>query len=158
MADLTAAAPLRFRWDNQLFIEKWVLDNSVAQTVYRGAPLMLDVSADTVHPRIFVTGAVANDDVFVGIALENKVVLTTDHEPDNVIELAGPGSVVGFKSTVFTNADVGKSVGFSDTATLVAVAIAGAANNRCPIGHLLRVEDGYAYVKLLNYPAIVSGI
>lgn len=155
---LTADAPLRFRWDQKLFVEKWVLDNSANQTVYRGTPMMLDVSEDTVYPRIFATGSVANSDSFIGVALEGKVVLTTDTETDNVIKIAGPGSVVGFKSTVFTDADVGKAVGFSDTDTLVAVAITGGANNRCPAGHLLRVENGYAYVKFLDYPPIVSGI
>ena len=159
MADLSAAAPLRFRWDSEMFIEKWVCDNKLAATWYRGAPAILDISEDTVYVRPYSAAAVtlANGDIVVGICLEDKTVLTTDTETDNVIEVAGPGSVVGFKTTLVTNADVGKAVGLTGSATLGAVVITGLAT-ACPLGYLLRVEDGYAYVKLLDRPVIISGI
>jgi hypothetical protein len=158
MADLSAAAPLRFRWDSEMFIEKWVCDNSAAATWYRGAPAILDISEDTLYVRPYSSSVtLANGDGVVGICLEDKTVLATDTETSNVIEVAGPGSVVGFKTTAVTNADVGKAVGLTGSATLGAVVITGLAT-ACPLGYLLRVEDGYAYVKLLDRPVIISGL
>ena len=52
MADLTANAPLRIWPGSQTATEKWVLDNSVAMTVYKGQPMILDISVDTVAMRI----------------------------------------------------------------------------------------------------------
>lgn len=158
MANLTAAAPLRFRDDGELYEEKWICDSSAASTFYRGMPVILDVGTDTKYVRPWTSAItlVTGTDIFVGIALEDKIVLTTDAEDTaNAITVAGPGSIVGFKSAVFTDADVGKDVGFSDSGTLVAVTIAGAAD-KCPMGRLLRVEDGYAYIKLNNYPIIMA--
>lgn len=158
MADLSAAANLRFRYDDAMYIEKWVCDNSAAATWYRGAPAILDASEDTVYVRPYSSSVtLANGDACVGICLENKSVLTTDTETNNVIEVAGPGSIVGFASTALTNADVGKAVGLTGSATLGAVVITGLAT-ACPLGYLLRVEDGFCYVKLLDRPTIISGL
>ena len=158
MADLSADAPLRFRSDDALFVEKWVCDNSANATWYRGTPAILDASEDTVYVRPYSSSVtLANGDAGVGICLQAKTVLTTDTEVDNVIEVAGPGSIVGFKSTAVTNADVGKAVGLTGSATLGAVVIVGLAT-ACPLGYLLRCEDGYAYVRLLDRPTIISGI
>ena len=67
MADLSKNAPLRFR--GQVYTEKWVLDNSAAQHVYKGQPMIIDQSEDTVYPRGFVDATtVAATDIFVGIA------------------------------------------------------------------------------------------
>lgn len=157
MADLTRNAPLRFRFPTLLKMERFTLDNSAAQTVYRGQPMVLDVSADTVNPRAWVAATTlvgsVSPDKFVGIANEPANVLTTDLEAANEIQII-TGGEVGFKSTVFTDADLGRVVGFSDSGTLVAT-VAGGAANRCPIGILTRVVDGYAYVEL-NAPTILS--
>lgn len=158
MADISAAVPLRFRWDNQVFIEKWVCDNSANATWYRGSPAILDASEDTVYVRPYSSSVtLANGDAVVGICLEDKSVLTTDTETSNVIQVAGPGSVIGFKSTALTNADVGKAVGLTGSATLGAVVITGLAT-ACPLGYLIRVEDGYCYVRLLDHAPIISGL
>jgi len=157
MADLTRNAPLRFRFPALLKMERFTLDNSAAQTLYRGQPMIMDVSADTANPRGWVAATTlvgaTNQDKFVGIANEPAVVLTTDLEAANEIQII-TGGEVGFKSTVFTDADIGKVVGFSDSGTLVAT-VAGGAANRCPIGVLTRVADGYAYVEL-SAPVILS--
>lgn len=153
MADLTRnAAPLRFRTE-QPFIERWTLDNSAAQNIFYGQPMIVDKSADTKYARgwLAATTLVTASDVFIGIANEPKVVLTTDLETDNEIEVITRGEV-GFKSTVFTDSDVGKTIVFTDSGTLAANTEAAA---RLAIGVLTRVSEGYAYV-MLNAPKVMS--
>jgi len=111
MADLTANAPIRIL--GQEFTEEFVLDNSSAQTIYKGQPMIIDQSEDTVYLRGFVDATtVAATDIFCGIAAEGpKVVLTTDTETDNKIKLWVWPTIVGFKSAVFTDADLGICTG-----------------------------------------------
>lgn len=150
MADLTADAPLRF-W-GEAHTETWVLDNSAAQTVYKGQPMIIDQSEDTVYLRGFVDATVvAATDIFVGIAAEGKVVATTDTEVNNYIDVYVYPTIIGFKSTVFTDADVGDTVYMSDSGTLSATA----ADNPM-LGKLHRVRDGFAYVQL-STPTICTG-
>ena len=150
MADLTANAPLRI-W-GEATTEKWVLDNSAAQTIYKGQPMIIDQSEDTVYIRGFVDATtVAATDIFVGIAAEPKTVATTDTEVNNVIEVYVEPTIVGFKSAVFTDADVGDPVYMSDSATLSAT-----VGDNPVLGKLVRVLDGYAFVRLSS-PTICSG-
>lgn len=152
MANLTADATLRIWPGSRIVPEMWTLDNSAAQTIYRGQPMIIDQSEDTVYARGFVDATVvAATDIFVGIANQGKVVLTTDNEVDNEIELYVGPTIVGFKSAVFTDADVGDTVYMSDSGTLSATA----ADNPM-IGKLHRVVDGYAYVELSS-PTICAG-
>jgi len=153
MSDLTTNAPLRFRHPTLLKVEKWTLDNSAAQTLYRGQPAIIDGSADTLYVRgwLGATSLSTTNDIFIGIINEGpKVVATTDVETNNEIELI-VGGEVGFKSSVFTDADVGKVVTMSDSGTLSSSA---PSSSKLGIGHLTRVVDGYAYVELYGYPNI----
>ena len=151
MADLTAAAPLRIL--GEAVTEQFALDPSAAQNVYKGQPLIL-TATDTVFPQGFVTATVvAATDVFVGIAAENKSVALGDAETiekSGIEAYIGP-SIIGFKSTVFTDADLGKTVYMSDSGTLSTTA----ADNP-QIGKLHRVLDGFAYVEL-SAPQICTG-
>lgn len=150
MADLTADAYLKVY--GQAYTEKWVLDNSTAQTVYKGQPMIIDQSADTVYPRGFVDATVvAATDIFVGIAAEGKVVLTTDTETANEIEVYTWPTILGFPGSVFSDADVGDTVYMSDSGTLSATA----ADNP-QIGKLHRVKDGFQYVQIIS-PTICAG-
>lgn len=149
MADLTADAPLRI-W-GKAYTDKWALDTSGAQTIYKGQPMILDVGTDTTHARGFVDATtVAADDIFVGIANEGAAVASGAAETTEVEVLVWP-TIVGFKSAVFTDADVGDTVYMSDSATLSATA----ADNP-QIGKLWRVIDGYAYVRIES-PQICTG-
>jgi hypothetical protein len=145
MTNLSAAAPLRFK--GEVKMERFIMDNSVAQLVYKGAPIMLDDNGDTENVILSSAITVAANDAFVGIAAEDKVILTTTAER---METSGiwvfvQPTIVGFKSTVFTaNADLGLVVSMTDTATLVAGT--GAAYPR--IGKVFKIEDGYCYVQL----------
>lgn len=151
MADLTSDAPLRFWPGAAIKSEKWVMDTSAAQTIYKGQPVILDVSADTVYVAGFVTATtVAPDDIFIGIAAEQKAVTLAAPETTEVEVYTWP-TIVGFKSTVYTDADVGDTVYMSDSATLSSTA----ADNPM-IGKLHRVADGYAYVQLSS-PTICAG-
>lgn len=151
MADLTANAPLRIL--GEAFMEEWTLDNSAAQTVYKGQPMIIDQSEDTVYLRGFVDATVvAATDIFVGVAAEGpKAVATADTETANTIQVYVWPTIVGFKSAVFTNADVGDTVYMSDSGTLSATV----ADNPM-LGKLHRVLDGYAYVQL-STPTICTG-
>ena len=150
MADLTANAPLRI-W-GEATSEKWVLDNSAAQTIYKGHPMIIDIGTDTVYIRGFLDGTtVVATDIFIGIAVEPKTVATTDTETDNEIEVYIQPTIVGFKSAVYTDADVGDTVYMSDSATLSAT-----AGDNPMLGKLQRVKDGYAFVQLIS-PTICSG-
>lgn len=151
MADLTANAPIRIL--GQEFTEEFVLDNSAAQSIYKGQPMIIDQSEDTVYLRGFVDATVvASTDIFCGIAAEGpKAVATTDTETDNKIKLWVWPTIVGFKSTVFTDADLGDTVYMSDSATLSAT-----VGDNPMLGKLHRVLDGYAYVQL-STPTICAG-
>jgi len=150
MADLTVDAPLRFLGEPKS--EKWVLDNSAAQTIYKGQPMILDISEDTVYARGFVDATtVAADDIFIGIAAEGATVATADNETDNEIEIYTWPTIIGFKSAVFTDADVGDTVYMSDSKTL-----SSTVGDNPVLGKLHRVLNGYAYVQLSS-PTICSG-
>jgi len=150
MADLTRDNSLRF--EGEVVTEEWTLDNSATQTIYRGQPMILDISADTVYVRGFIDATtVASDDIFIGIAMEGASVATTDTETDNVISIAIEPSIVGIPGTTFTDADVGDTMYMSDSSTLSATA----ADNPM-LGKLKRVRDGYQFVRLVS-PTVTSG-
>lgn len=142
MTDISANQYLQMK--GELFLQRWIPDNSAAQHIYKGSPMILDVSEDTLYPRIFTSAVtLAASDVFIGIAEEEVNVQTTDTEANNIVNLITGPSIVGFKSAVFTDADVGKSVYFDDSGTLTATSTANLY-----IGKLIRVEAGYAFVQL----------
>lgn len=151
MADLTANAPIRILGEE--YTEEFVLDNSAAQTIYKGQPMIIDQSEDTVYARGFVDATVvAATDIFLGIAAEGpKSVATTDTETANKIKMWVWPTIVGFKSAVFTDADLGDTVYMSDSATLSAT-----VGDNPMLGKLHRVLDGYAYVQL-STPTICAG-
>lgn len=151
MADLTANAPIRILGEE--FTEEFTLDNSAAQTIYKGQPMIIDQSEDTVYLRGFVDATVvAATDIFCGIAAEGVIsVATTDTETNNKVKMWVWPTIVGFKSAVFTDADLGDTVYMSDSATLSATA----ADNPV-LGKLHRVLDGYAYVQISS-PTICAG-
>jgi len=150
MADLTADAYLRI-W-GEATTQRWVLDNSAAQTIYKGQPMIMDLSEDTVYPRGFVDATVvAPTDIFIGIAAEGATVATTDTETDNELNIYVEPTIVGFPGSVFTDADVGDTMYMSDSATLSAT-----ADDNPMIGKLVRVEGGFQYVRLSS-PTVTTG-
>ena len=150
MADLTANAYLRIL--GEATTQQWVLDNSAAQTIYTGQPMIIDQSEDTVYLRGFVDATtVAATDIFVGIAAEPQTVATTEAETSNKITVYVEPTIVGFPGAVFTNADVGDPVYMSDSATLSAT-----VGDNPVLGKLVLVEGGFQYVRLSS-PTICSG-
>lgn len=150
MADLTSNAYLKVL--GEAHTEKWVLDNSTAQTIYKGQPMIIDQSVDTAYLRGYLDATVvATTDVFIGIAAEPQTVATTDAETSNEIEVYVWPTIVGFKSAVFAQADCGKTVYMSDSATLSTTA---GANPQ--IGKLHKVEGGFAFVQIIS-PTVCAG-
>ena len=151
MANLTANAYLRIL--GEVHTELWILDVSAAQTLYKGHPMIIDQSEDTVNLRGYVDATVvAATDVFMGIAAEPKTVATSALETlENGIEIYVWPTIVGFPSAGYTNADLGATIYMSDSAVLSATA----ADNP-QIGKLHRVEGGFCYVQLVT-PQVCTG-
>jgi hypothetical protein len=149
MADLLSDAYIKIKGEKKS--EIFFLDTSGAQTIYKGQPLIIDQNVDAVNVRGYVDATtVAATDVFVGIADEGVSVLSGAPETTEIKVITAP-SIVGFKSAVFTNADLGATVYMSDSATLSAT-----PDDNPQIGTLFKVEDGFAYVKLTS-PQICAG-
>lgn len=150
MADLTADAPIRIK--GQANTQRFQVDTSTAQTFYKGQPVIIDQSADTVNVTPYVDAlVVAATDVFMGIAAEGKTFASGAKEATSLIELYIHDSIVGFKSAVYTNADLGAIVYMSDSGVLSATA----ADNP-QIGVLEEVRDGYAWVRIVS-PQVCTG-
>lgn len=149
MADLTQDATIRFLGEAKS--EKFSLDTSGAQTIYKGQPIIIDQSVDTLNARGFVDATVVDPtDVCLGISAEGKTVLAGGAETTELEVYTYP-SIVGLKSTVFTDADLGKTVYMSDSGTL---SVTAADNPQ--LGTLFKVEDGYAYIRLTT-PQVCAG-
>lgn len=150
MAELTADAPLRIL--GNAFTEQFHCDSSGAQTIYKGAGVVIDASVDTVNVHTASGLTLVDADVFVGIAAEKHVTASGDSETNqaSLVEVYVEPTIVGFKSAVFTNADMGKTVYMSDTGTL------SGSNGAYPqIGKLHEVRDGYAFVRLSS-PTVLN--
>lgn len=149
MADLTADAYLKI-W-GEAWIEEWILTTSSAQTIYKGQPMYLDITADTVYVLGFLDAqTVAADDIFIGIAAEGKSVASGDTE-NTLIKVYVQPTVIGFPGSVFTDADVGDSMRMNDSASLSAT-----VGDNPEIGKLVRVKDGFQFVRLVS-PYICAG-
>jgi predicted RecA/RadA family phage recombinase len=146
MADLTVDNSIRLG-PGAHHIREWVLDNKTAQTVYKGQPMILLASSDTLYVRGYIAATVltTTDDKFIGInASAQKSARTTDNETANTVDIIMSG-IVGLPNAALTDADIGKTASMTGSATVVAAA-GGAAN--CEIGRIMYVEDGYVYVKI----------
>lgn len=149
MANLTQNAYLRI--SGLEYRHKYFIDTSVAQHFYRGQPVLIDQSADTINVTAYVDAVVVDpSDVFVGWAAEEKIVALGDPETTELEVIVAP-TIVGFPSAVFDNSDLGKTVYFSDSATLSETA----ADNP-QTGKLDSVEDGFAYIQSTS-PQICGG-
>jgi len=145
MADLTANAPIRI-WNGKSFSERWNIDTSGAQTIYKGQALYLDTSADAIYVTAFLDAqTVSTTDIFIGIAAESVSVAASAVELNADVEVYVDRSIIGFKSAIFADADVGDQVYMSDSATL-----SKTASENIEIGKLHRVHEGYVYVKLVS--------
>lgn len=145
MAELSADAPLRIL--GEAYTEQFHCDSAGAQVIYKGAGVIIDQSVDTVNVHTAKDITCVDGDVFVGIAAEKKAVAAgaSETNADSMVEVYVEPTIIGFKSAVFTDADMGKPVYMSDTGTL------SASNGAYPrIGKLHRVRDGYAYVRLVS--------
>ena len=146
MAELTQGRDLSNRRPSALFTERFNVDTSVARSIYRGQPVIQDKSVDTVNIVGWVAAVtlVTAVDVFIGIANENITVAAGDLEVTKEIDVITDGEV-GFQSAAFTDADVGKTVVFTDSGTL---AVGTGSATQCTAGKIARVANGYVYVQL----------
>jgi hypothetical protein len=150
MADLTSDAPIRLKGEAKT--EIFFIDTAAARTIYKGQPMMIDQNVGSgLNPVQFVDAVtVVAADVFVGIAAHGASVLISGPLTTPIEVYVGP-TIVGFKSAVYANTDLGATVYMSDSATLSATPTANVQ-----IGTLFKVEDGYCYVQL-TAPQICAG-
>lgn len=150
MTDITVDQALRLK-GSIARMRTFVLDNSAAQTVFKSQAMILDQSEDTLNARQMVDAVtIATADVFVGIAAHGAVVLTTDTESDNIIQVYEHDSIPGFLMSAygtFTNADLGKTI-YINTASTDTLTVTTGSN--LPIGVIDSVEDGYVYVRIVS--------
>lgn len=140
MTAISSAATLRSL--GEAFTHKFLLDTSGAQTIYKGMPIIIDASVDTVNAHIADSITCVDGDVFLGIAAEDKSVASGAAET-TYIECYTAPTILGFKSTALTKADTGKPVYMSDSGTLTT------SNGAYPrIGKCFNVEDGFVWVTL----------
>src|SRR5512133_1883221 len=118
MANATADQPLRIL--GEAYTERFHVDSAAARTIYKGEPVMIDQSVDTINVVSNSVAASVDGDVFMGIAAEGFTNALGDSEtgPDSWVELYVEPTIVGFKSAVFDNADCDKTVYISDTTPL----------------------------------------
>jgi hypothetical protein len=132
MADLTADANIRLKGEAKT--EIFFIDTAAARTIYKGQPMMIDQNVGSgLNPVQFVDAVT----VVAGASVLISGALTTPIEV-----YVGP-TIVGFKSAVYANTDLGAIVNMSDSATLSKTTLANVQ-----IGKLFKVEDGYCYVEL----------
>jgi hypothetical protein len=132
--------------------KKWIVDSSAAQTWYRGEAFIIDQTGDAVNAtpvHAIASPAVANNDVFIGIAAHGGVnAISVAENFTNGVELYMEPTVLGFKNnTSLTNASIGLGIYLQDGDHLDLVADVADIPY---IGILQFVEDGYAYVKLVT--------
>jgi len=141
MTDLTADAPLRFKGETKT--EKFTIDTTASRTFYKGQPVLIDQNVDATNVVQYVDAViVVAADVCVGIAAEGKSVVIGDAETTEIEVYVAP-TIVGFKSALFANTNLGTVLYKSDSDVLSATSTANAQ-----LGTLFKVEDGYCYVKL----------
>jgi hypothetical protein len=141
--NLSANWPMRFIGEPKT--ETYILDTSVAQHVYAGSPLVIDDNGDTEHLIDPTLITIVINDCMVGIAAHEKIVAAGDPETyeRSGIEVYVEPTIVGFKGTTYSDADLGLEVSMNINGVLAAT---GAGKPR--IGKLYKVEDGYQYVQL----------
>ncbi len=149
MTDLSMDAPLQLKGEAKT--EKFYMDTTAAQTIYKGQPVMIIALGDTTNVVGYVDATnVAAADVCVGIAAEQKTVAAAAAETTEISVYTWP-TIVGFKDSTLTNEDLGKTVYMSDSATLSLT-----AGDNPQIGKIVKVEGDYVFVQL-STPQICTG-
>jgi len=141
MSALTKDRSLRIKGEAKT--ERFFMDTSAAWHAYKGQPMVIDINVDGVLAVPYHTVALADNDIFLGIAVEEKLVVSGAAETTDIEVYVWP-SIVGFPdpTPIFSNNDLGGVV-YLDGDTLAV------ANGTYPrIGTLYKVEDGYAYVRI----------
>lgn len=150
MADLTSDVALRFRFPSDLHRERWTVDTSGAQTIYKGQPIFIDVNVDSVNARGYLNAdTAATGDVFLGFASHGLTVASGATESETSLEIITAGEV-GFQISTFTDADAGKAIYMADSGSFT---LTNTAN--LPVGNLVRVVDGWAYIRF-TAPAVAT--
>jgi len=117
---------------------------STAYTVYKGAIVMMDVSDVDGYAQPLQSGiTVASGDVFLGVALEEVSVASSDtSQADKDVLLARDG-VWGFAKGSLAVTDIGDVAYASDDCTITTT-----DTNNLWVGQIVDVDDTYVWVDI----------
>lgn len=148
MTVLSSGEPLKFLGETSSEVFDLTL-GVYPVTIYRGTPMIIDQSVDATAITTMDGVTAVDGDVFVGIAAHDVIVPEVQTVAPKVEVYTWP-TIVGFKSTVAADDDMGKPIYKSDSGTLTL------SNGAYPsIGKVFRVRDGYVYV-LLDPPTVLD--
>jgi len=110
-------------------------------TVYKGAPMMLDVSdVDGYAQPMTSSITAASGDVFLGIAAEKKAIASTD-AADGAKTILVENGLIGFPVASLAVTDIGAPAYMSDTNTVTTT-----SSNALWIGTIIDVDATYVWV------------
>lgn len=110
-------------------------------TVYKGAPMMLDVSdVDGYAQPMLAAITAASGDVFLGIAAEKKVISSSE-TADGTLDILVENGLIGFPVGSLAVTDIGAPAYMSDSNTVTTT-----STNALWIGTIIDVDDTYVWV------------
>lgn len=120
---------------------------STVFTVYKGAPVMCDVSDTDGYGAPKLSGInAASGDIFMGIALEKVSVTSSDTADGSKVVSVATNGVFGFPKGSIAITDIGAPCYMSDDATAQT-----SSTNSIAIGTIVGVDGTYAYVDISDY-------
>lgn len=117
---------------------------STAYTVYKGAIMMMDVSdIDGYAQPMLSTITAASGDVFLGVAMEQASVTSSDTSQGDVKVTVATRGIWGFPVASLAVTDIGAPIYATDDD-----AVQTSSTNALWIGTLVAVDDTYAWIDI----------
>ena len=149
MANLTASVTLPHKGDLRPWSYGMVgytdyAGGSTVYTIYKGSPVCMDVSDVDGYAQPFLSGiTAAGDDVFLGVALEEKSVTSADTAQGDKEIAVARGGVWGFPKASLSVTDIGAPIYADDSQVVTST-----DTSNLWIGTLVDVDDTYAWVDI----------
>lgn len=149
MANLTASVTLPHKGDLRPWSYGMVgytdyAGGTTAYTIYKGSPVCMDVSDIDGYAQPFLSGiTAAGDDVFLGVALEEKAVTSADLAQGSVEIAVARAGVWGFPKASLSVTDIGAPIYADDSQVVTST-----SSNNLWIGTLVDVDGTYAWVDI----------
>jgi len=117
---------------------------STVYTIYKGSPVFIDESDVDGYAQPFLSSLTATGtDVFLGVALEEKAVTSSDTAQGDVEIAVARAGVWGFPKASLTVTDIGAAIYADDSKVVTST-----STNNLWIGFLVDVDDTYAWIDI----------